>query len=131
MSTKHLFLATAILEAGAGAAFLAFPSTTLVLLLGVPLETTASITLGRLTGVALLSLGIANWQAQNDAQSRAARGIITAMLIYNLGAVIILATAAIGSYLIGLLLWPGVLIHAAMTIWCTISLLRKSAPPKT
>ncbi len=131
MSTKHLFLITAILEAGAGAAFLAFPSTTLVLLLGVPLETTASLTLGRLAGVALLSLGIANWQAQNDAQSRAARGIITAMLIYNLGAMIILATAAIGSYLIGLLLWPGVILHSVMAIWCTISLLRKSAPPKT
>ena len=131
MSTKKLFITTALLEAGAGAAFLAFPSTTLILLLSVPLETAACVTLGRLTGLALLSLGIANWQARNDAQSRAARGIITAMLIYNLGAVIILATAAITSHSSGPLLWPGAILHAAMTIWCVLSLLNKSSTPKT
>ena len=119
---KPLFLVTAMLEMGAGAALLIFPSASAVMLLGVPLEGSAAVTLGRVTGVALLALGVANWFAQYDVQSRAAKGIIGAMVIYNLGAVITLSSSGIFSPPVGILLWPGVVVHIAMAVWCVIAL---------
>jgi hypothetical protein len=38
-------------------------------------------------GLALLALGVASWLASYDEQSRTARGVIAAMVLYNLGAV--------------------------------------------
>ena len=121
---KLLLLITAALEAGAGVALLVFPSATVVLLLAGPLETSAAMTLGRVAGVALLALGVANWFAQYDVQSDAAKGLVGAMVVYNLGAVAILGTAGILSQPVGIALWPGVVVHAAMAVWCVMCLLR-------
>ncbi|MFN0017259.1 MAG: hypothetical protein ACKVP0_03305 [Pirellulaceae bacterium] len=117
-----------MLEAGAGAALLIFPSACAVMLLGAPLEGSAAVTLGRVTGVALLALGMANWFAQYDGQSRAAKGIIGAMVVYNLGAVVTLGSSGIFSPLVGILLWPGVVVHGVMAVWCVTVLLRKPTP---
>jgi hypothetical protein len=45
------------------------------------------------------------------------------MVLYNLGAVIILGSA--GIRLRGIALWPAVVLHTAMTVWCIVCLLRK------
>jgi hypothetical protein len=119
---KPLFLVTAILEIGAGVALLIFPSASAVMLLGAPLEGSAAVTLERVTGVALLALGVANWFAQYDEQSRVAKGIIGAMVVYNLGTVITLSSSGIFSPPVGTLLWPGVVVHVAMAVWCVIAL---------
>jgi hypothetical protein len=77
---KTLHTVTAIIELGAGLALLSFPSTTTVVLLGSPLNTPVALTLARVCGAALLSLGIACWLARGDTQNRAARGLVAAML---------------------------------------------------
>jgi hypothetical protein len=125
---KHLLLVIAVIEAGAGAALLGVPSLTVALLLGSPLDAPAAVALGRVAGVALLALGMASWLAHYDAASRAARGLVAAMVLYNLGAVVILGKAGMGSPPAGVALWPTVLLHAAMTVWC-IAALRAPAPP--
>jgi len=121
---KLLLIVTAVLEAGVGVALLAVPSATVVVLLAAPLEASAAVTLGRVAGAALLALGVANWLAQYDEQSYAARGLVAAMVVYNLGAVAILGTAGILSQPVGIALWPGVVVHAAMAVWCGLCLLK-------
>src|SRR5271169_6479431 len=113
-SASTLLTATAVIELGAGLALLGCPSTTAVLLVGAPLETPASITVARVAGAALLTLGVACWLARVDTQSRAARGLVGAMVVYNLGVAVILGAAGIRSQPVGVALWPAVLLHAAM-----------------
>ncbi len=122
-SVDALQTATAVIEAGAGLALLCFPSAAVALLLGAPLETSDALTLARVAGTALLTLGVAFWLARGDTQSRAARGLVTAMVIYNLGVVFILVVAGIRSVPVGVVLWPAaVVLHAVMAIWCIMSL---------
>ncbi len=125
---KRLLIVTAIIELGVGLALLCFPSATVTFLLGSGLDTSAAVALGRVAGTALLALGVACWLAHYDAQSRAARGLVRAMVLYNLGATIILGVAGIQLRPIGIALSPAVVLHAAMTIWCITSLLRKPTP---
>jgi hypothetical protein len=73
------------LNFGAGFALLCFPSITVELLLGAPLETLAALTVARVGGAGLLALGVACWLARGDTQSRAARGLVAAMLLYDVG----------------------------------------------
>jgi hypothetical protein len=122
---KRLLIVTAVIELGAGVALLCFPAATVALLLGSGLDTPAAIALGRVAGAALLALGVASWLTQYDAQSCAARGLVSAMVLYNLGAVVNLGAAGIRSQPVGVALWPAVIINAVMTIWCVASLQRK------
>ena len=121
-SVDALQTATAVIEAGAGVALLCLPSAAVALLLGAPLETSAGLTVARVGGAALLTLGAALWLARGDTQSRAARGLVAAMVLYNLGAAIILGAAGVRSQPVGIALWPAVVLHAGMTIWCIMSL---------
>ena len=120
-SVYALQSATAVIEAGAGVALLGFPSDAAKLLLGAPLDTPDALTVARIGGMALLTLGAAFWLARGDAQSRASKGLIAAMVLYNPGAALILGAFGIGSRRVGVALWPAVVLHAAMTAWCIMS----------
>ena len=115
---KKLQTVTAAIELGAGVALLCCPSAAVALLLGSGLDAPAAVALGRVAGAALLALGVACWLARGDGESRAARGVVTAMTVYNLGAVAILGTAGIRLRPVGVALWPAVVLHAAMAVWC-------------
>ena len=121
---KTLHTVTAVIELGAGLALLCFPSTTVALLLGSPLDTPTGLTVARVGGAGLLALGVACWLARGDTQSRAARGLVAAILLYNAAVVAVLAFAGIGFGLHGVALWPAVVLHAVMTVWCVASLRR-------
>jgi hypothetical protein len=126
---KPLLIMTAVLEAGIGIGLLAVPSVVAQLLLGAPLDAPVALTVARVAGAALLALGVACWLAASDAQSRAARGVVSAMVLYNFGAMFVLGAAGLGPRPVGIALWPAVILHAAMTVWCITSLFRKSANP--
>jgi hypothetical protein len=126
---KRLLIVTAVIELGAGLALLCCPSAAVTLLLGSPLKSSAAVALGRLAGVALFALGIANWLAHYDGQSRVARGVVAGMTLYNLGAVVILGAAGLQLRPAGVALWPAVALHLAMTFWCITRLLRKPSVP--
>jgi hypothetical protein len=115
---KRLLTLTAIIEAFTGLGLMAVPSVVVQLLLGSPLDTSAAGTLGRVAGAALLALGVACWLARDDTYSRTARGLVAAMLLYNFATVIVLTFAGIGFGLHGIALWPAVVLHAAMAVWC-------------
>jgi hypothetical protein len=118
---KHLLALTALIEAATGLALLAVPAFVVKLLLGEEISG-AAIPLGRVAGVALLALGVACGLAGGDTKSRAARALVVAMLVYNLGVAIVLVVAGIQSHLIGIALWPAVILHAAMGVWCVTRL---------
>jgi hypothetical protein len=120
---NRLLTITATIETGTGFALLVMPTAVVRLLLAAPLETAAAITLGRVGGAGLLALGIACRLARGDAHSRAARGLVAAMVLYNFGVAVILGAAGIRSQPVGIALWPAVMLHAAMTVWCIASLL--------
>jgi hypothetical protein len=115
---KILFVMTAVIEAGAGLVLIIWPSAAVMLLLGSSLDNPAGLTLGRVAGAALLALGVACWLARHDAESPSAAGLIMAMLLYNSATVLFLAIANISAGLVGIALWPAVVVHAAMAVWC-------------
>ncbi len=121
---KKLLIVTALIEVGTGVGLVCRPSATVTMLLASPLDTPAALTLGRVAGAALFALGVACWLAQYDAQSCAARGLVSAMALYNLGAVVILGSAGVWLQPVGVALWPAVVLHAVMTVWCIACLLR-------
>ena len=123
---KRLLKLTAFIEAATGLGLICVPAVIVRLLLGSELLS-AGIPLGRLAGVALLSLGIACWLASSDTQSCAARGVVTAMALYNIGAVLVLGTAGLLSQPVGIGLWPAVILHAVMTVWCVMWLFGKQS----
>ena len=127
---KPLLIVTALLEAGTGVALLAVPSAFAQALLDAPLEAPAALIVARVAGAALLALGLACCLAASDAWSCAARGVVSAMVFYNLGAAIILGLAGIQGPTVGIGLWPAVILHGAMTIWCVAKLLTQANAPK-
>ena len=123
---KRLLIVTAIVEISTGLALLAVPVVVVRLLLGAEISG-VGIPLGRVAGVALLALGVACGLAQYDAQTCAARALVSAMAIYNCGTVLVLGSAGAQSAPVGIALWPAVVLHAAMAVWCILKLLGKPA----
>jgi hypothetical protein len=107
----------ALIEAATGLPLLVVPAVIVRLLLGAEISGVA-IPLGRVAGAALLALGVACWLADGDTKSRAGRGLVIAMLVYNVGVATILAVAGINSSPVGIALWPAVILHAVMAVWC-------------
>lgn len=122
---KYLLIVTAAVETATGLALLVLPLLVVSLLLGGSLDMAAALVVARVTGAALLSLGVACWLALNDRQSRAAAGLIAALLLYNVAVVSILVHASTGLRLSGIGLWPTVVLHVALAVWC-IACLRTS-----
>ena len=117
-----LLTITALIEAAAGVALLTAPALAATLLFGVPLDTQAGSAVGRVAGAALIALGISCWRARQDESSRAATGVVAAMLSYNLVVLAILSYAGLGQGVAGTLLWPAATLHAVQAGWCIVCL---------
>jgi len=122
---KNLLTLTALIEFGTGLALVTLPSLLAILLFGSSLDTPTSIIIARVAGVALIVIGVACWLARNDAASNTAKGLVIAMIIYNLAIPILLVYAALGLQISGIGLWPVVLVHLAMLAWSIMRLLDK------
>jgi len=120
----NLFTVTAALESGVGLLLVAVPSFVSRLLLGSSLEGPLGATVARIAGGALLALAIACWMARSDVESRASKGVASAMAFYNAAVATILAYAGMGLGLFSIGLWPVVLLHVGMAVWCVLSLKR-------
>jgi hypothetical protein len=115
---KKLLITTALLESATGLGLVASPGLLATLLLGGGLDTPAALTVARVAGVALIAIGLACWLAREDGASRAARALVTALLVYNVGAGALFAHAAMTLQPPGLGVWGVVVIHALMAFWC-------------
>lgn len=110
---KNLLIVSALAETPVGVALIVAPGMIANVLLGASLDTAASLTVARVAGSALLAIGVACWLMRNDG-----RGVVTAMLIYNVASVAVLGHAGAIAGLTGVLLWPAVALHVALALWC-------------
>ena len=120
---KRLLTVDAIIEMGAGLLMVVLPSQLWKIVLGTTLSTPVELTLSRIAGVAVVALAISWWLARDDEQSHTLRGVVGGMLVFNAGVVIVLGYAGIVLGLSTILLWPFILIHLAMAVWCAVELL--------
>ena len=115
---RHILLVSALIEIGAGLILLATPSSAIALVFGSSGNTDAAV--GRIAGAALLSLGTACWWARHDRGGPASRGLVRALLIYNVAIVTLVTSASLGPP--GALLWAIAMLHAGLTLWCVWAL---------
>ena len=125
---KFCSLRRRYLKSGAGATLTCLPSLATTLLLDGPLTTPEALAVARVGGAGLLALGVACWLARGDVQTSAAKGLVAGMLVYNVGAVIVLGTAGISLQRVGIALWPAIVLHVVMTGWCVLCLSRQPMP---
>jgi len=123
---KLLLAFTAALEAGTGLGLLVAPPVLARLLLGTTFDAPAAVTVARVAGAALLSLGAACWLARGNG-----RPLVVTMLFYNVTAVAILAHAALGLALSGIGIWPAIGLHTVLAGWCAASLKSRHVHPTT
>ncbi len=121
---RALLVLTALLEAATGLCLLTVPALLDLVLLGGRFEAPASIVMARIAGGALLALGVACWFASRDTQSRAAYGVVAAMLVYDITAAALLVYADAAKGAAGVALWPAVLVHTALAVWSATCLTR-------
>jgi len=121
---KKLLITTAIIESATGLILVSYPSVIAALLFGSSLDSSAALSVARVAGVALISLGIACWLGRDEKHSKAVNGLVTSMTVYNIGVITVFIYAAISLELSGIGLWPVVLVHLAMTVWCISDLLK-------
>jgi hypothetical protein len=89
-NARLLLSVTGVVEAATGVALLMAPTLLIEVLLGAEPDTAAGMMVARVAGAAVLSLAVACWLARDDLAVSAARGLVTAMLIYNFAVVAII-----------------------------------------
>ncbi len=116
---KTVLLVAAVAEMATGAALLLAPVLVGHLLLGAELSGLAVI-VARVTGIALVALGIACWPGTP----------MFAMLVYSAAITAFLAYVGLAGSATGVLLWPVVVLHAVMTVLLARSWLATRRPPQ-
>ena len=102
---KWVLVFAAVSEAATGAALLIVPSLVGQLLLGAELTGVATI-VARVTGIALIGLGVACWPGTP----------LVGMLTYSAAVTLYLAYGGFAGGLTGILLWPAVAVHAVLAL---------------
>src|SRR5436190_8998201 len=109
----RLLALAAVLEAVTGVTLMITPSVVARLLLGSEVSG-AGAAVGRVAGIALVSLGLACWPGRN--LGACATQAVLAMLTYNLFVTCYLIFIGIGGESVGVLLWPAVAIHGLLAL---------------
>ena len=110
---RKILAFAAVVEVGTGLVLMIDPAIVGVLLLGAEVSGVGTL-LGRCFGIALLALGLACWPGRQRAESDVPA--FRAMLIYNVLIALYLAYLGTVVHLGGLLLWPGVALHAVVAL---------------
>jgi hypothetical protein len=109
---KKLLTISAVVEAAMGVALLTVPAVVGQLLLGAAM-TGIAMPVARVTGIALIGLGVACWPGTP----------LLGMLAYSTLATLYFLYLGIRGKWVGPLLWPALVLHAILTLllavaWC-------------
>lgn len=110
---NRLLALAAILEAVTGLTLMIAPAIVARLLLGSDVSG-AGLVVGRVAGIALLSLGVACWPVRKAESSF--NPALVAMWTYNLLVACYLIFVGTDSQTVGILLWPGVALHGLLAL---------------
>jgi hypothetical protein len=108
---NRLLTFAATVEAATGLALMAVPAVVVRLLLGDEISG-AAVSLGRVAGFGLLSLGLACWPGRGTTEASSVRAILT----YNALTTLYLLYLGIDGGRVGLLLWPAVALHGILSL---------------
>jgi hypothetical protein len=111
---KAPLILAAVAEAATGAGLVIVPSLVGQLLLGAE-PTGIALPIARVTGIALIALGVACWPGTP----------LCGMLTYSVAVTLYLAYLGIRGDWVGPLLWPAVALHAVLTLLLARSWLSK------
>ena len=112
----------AVFEAIAGVGLLFTPVLVVSVLLETPLDTPGGLISSRIAGAALIALAIACWQGRDAERNGAALGILAAMFFYNIAVAALLAYGGVRLGLQSMFIWPTIVLHSALSLWCGILL---------
>jgi hypothetical protein len=113
MSLRLLLTLAGGLEILAGVLTLISPATAVTMLLGVPVDSVASV-LTRLFGAGVFALGLACLKARDHVGTPAGLAVSIGITSYNVLAAVVLIWAVAGLGLGGLLLWAAGIGHAVL-----------------
>src|ERR1043165_8377700 len=116
---KLLLAVTALLEGATGFGLIIIPSLLISILLGTSLANPSAIIICRLTGGALITIAVACWFSRYDVRPSP---MVKVMLGYNFFCIILLVYAVLVERIYGPGLWPVVLSHFVLFIWCLSAL---------
>ena len=119
---KSILTITALIEGVTGLALAIMPSLVVTILLGTSLTDVSGILIARLAGAALITIAIACWLSRSNTQSGV---MVKAMLGYNVFSIVLLIYGPLVERISGPGLWPAVLLHFGLLIWCFSSLTRR------
>jgi hypothetical protein len=108
---KKVLVLAAVSEAATGAALLLVPSLVGQVLFGQEL-TGMAVIVARVTGIALVALGVACWPGTP----------LVGMLTYSAAVTLYLAYVGLAGGSTGILLWPAVVLHVILTALLTRAL---------
>jgi len=126
MRARGLLITAAAAELATGGALLLVPALPVSLLLGEEPAAPVAVVVARVTGAALVAIAAICWLAR-DATSGGRPHVMVGLLIYNAAVATILFHAAMAHGLHGVALWPVVLLHLLLALWC-IACLRSAGP---
>jgi hypothetical protein len=109
--TRTVLNLSSAIETVTGLGLIVAPGLVAHLLLNTELSDSGTA-MGRVAGLALLSLGLACWSAAGAVTPRA----IYALFTYNLLATCYLAYLRVGVGFAGRLLWPAIAVHCLLTL---------------
>ncbi len=115
---KLLLIIMAVLEGIVGLGLLLIPVAVISTLLNTPLDTPGGLIAARLSGAAIVALAISCWQARGAERAGAALGLVYAMLFYNIAAAALLAYGGVRLGLQSAFMWPIIVLHSVLAIWC-------------
>jgi hypothetical protein len=121
---KSFLTITALIEGATGLALAIVPSLIVSILLGTSLTDPGAILIGRLAGAALITIAIACWLFRSDTRSDV---MLKVMLVYNIFSTALLIYAALVERISGPGLWPALLLHVGLLVWCLSSLRNRIA----
>ena len=119
---KSLLTITALLEGATGLALAIIPSLLVSILLGTSLTDPTAILISRLAGGALITIAMACWLTRSDSHSYV---MVKAMAGYNIFSITLLVYAVLVKKIYGPGLWPAVLLHLVLLIWCLLSMRKR------
>ena len=101
---------------------LVLPAIPIALLFGIEDASREASLIARVLGAALFGIGLACWLGRSASLEPSQRGLIAGTLVYDVAATALLAYAGSFLNLAGIALWPAVVLHALLAVWCAVCL---------